>query len=82
MPEDRKKLYMWLSVGSITAVIALIWFASIKYNISTSLVEVAQSKQKGVEALANFGDNFKKQFEEISNSLNTTTSTAATSSVK
>lgn len=82
MSPDKKRFWMWFCVGSITAIIALVWFASIRYSIGASIIEAKQSNQKSMDALTNFSDNFKKQFDEISNSLNTTTSTVATSTTK
>lgn len=79
MPEDRKKLYMWLSVGSITAVIALIWFASIKYSISASVADAAESKKRGLESFRNLESDLKKQWDSMKNifEVKETTSTAS-----
>ena len=78
MPD--KKVYMWLCAGGTLAVIAIIWVASIKFSIGASVIELGESKKKGVEAFGDFQKNFTKQMEDLQNKFSAPTTTLTVTS--
>ena len=64
MSPDNKKLYMWLSVVGVTLIIGFIWISSIKYNISNSILNIKETKNKGMESFDEFRQGFEKQIED------------------
>lgn len=83
---SNKKVLMWLCVGGVTAVIAVIWVASIRFSISASAVELKESKRQGLETFTELQTNFKKQIEEMKEKFEklqaTSTSEVSTSTNK
>jgi len=60
MSEDSKKFYMWISVATVSLFIGIIWVASIKYNLSTSMLNFVKAKDNGIEVIENFKNDFNK----------------------
>lgn len=54
---------MWLWVTVITFVIGAIWIALIKYNISTSLIEISENSKDGLKSLTNLSQDFEEQMD-------------------
>ena len=65
MTSGNKKLYMWISVISITVIIGSIWIALLKYDISTSITSISSTKDKGFESLSNVQKELEEQLREI-----------------
>ena len=65
MIKENKKLYMWLSVISVTLIIGFIWIASVKYSISNSILNLKETKNQGMESFSEFRQGFEAQLEDV-----------------
>lgn len=64
MPENKKKIYMWILVFAITAIIGIIWIASVQYSISASIINIGSKSKEGAVLFEEIKDDLKDQMDE------------------
>jgi len=65
---------MWVSATVLSILIGAVWISSVRYNISTSVLNFVKAKDKGIEAIGNLKEDFNKNinvniFEENKNNV-------------